>query len=1391
MESSHEEGKESNTPTENESSSTASSNINRHRSQTRSHTISLKIDHPDVARRISLNNKTSASPPMSVSARVKMFEKADNEKQSAVLTKSKSKSNVHNFRSPSSGNLHANLIAPHTCATPPNVQYTPPEMIDPDLLQRLIQKKIEEENKNLEEKVLMLMKNERQKMEEKANEKDDIIRSLLAANENLKGRCDTLEEKIIELTPHPSPSLTGRAFPLPAPVSTDSGIGNATAMHFQDNLSEAEEILKLEKMLREQQMLQQKNLEEQQQLQQQPPPTQQSQQQKPNKKEDGTNLGIEEIEQNVTTLQRVLANESDDIRRILYTLDERLLRYENGGKSESSTTEGLSKYEIEQKEARDQLDNVLLYLQENDKLQQKQKQEHDVVLDKVQSLQNVIERLQDKLILSEQSQMQQQQLSTINQTAPAHQHNHSNQHMLLHKKERYSHQPSTSAEKNLLSPSNLKLKSASSDTAAIPGLNNNNNNSNNINHNNNNSNNNNTGSRPGSPEIHSKRRHRRGLSNILAMSLHSSDSHNIRQGNFGNSVIITNTSSKQQLQNQQILQQQNYQNQLIQQQHQLQAQQVQAQLNHQSQDSLLWNYQKGVDEELIASLPEIEVKRQQCIFRFYISEMNFLEEIEHVKASFYDPLCSLGIMSTAHRDGLFGDFDIFLTKNKEFFVKLKEIQEKEWPLISDISPLLLDFFSTLHETYHVCCSKLKSVAQKLPNLITSKTSAARLVNEICRKEQMTELELAKSLIRPLQRISQYVALTNVLKYSTPKDHPSYDNVQKAYLLVEKQYSFIEMKGRGSHREQKSLTARDNAKPYTVMVAPLRLYTATLVNPHENDTVLNSPVINGMALLENISNPRRNSLNTSNISKVTSIPHEDDLKIASSAPNSPSVKGAATNQSRMTYSPKMSAMNSPKNSPKLSPKVNGSMASPTPNLNNLVVEFRPTFSLTYRVYISRNLRQTMIINEGNTTPSGDSGPGNTDEGHNATPTSKFYSNINVSPEQDHGNMVWGSSFIDTLMAESYNYENRVTAGPPTWQETIPNVDLESLNLTEEEKLYEVDRQEIIYSAITMVSKFVRSIDTLLRSFYRPFTQIVDARHRSEYGEIYQKTMELSRHNYALLQNLRVQQAQSNRILDVIPAFLSFVETTETIYLLYSQKVNATLQDLASLRISNPEFASLVSDLPHLFGEDSLLTKPIYHPKKLLVLFQKYVAVLPENHPTKEGAQTLTEILEKLSTEVDSVIQKLRLEERFYDVQSRIEMEDFRNPSLHKLGREFLREGFAAFQTINLNQRHFDFSFSDDIYAFLFNDIMLLTKQKKNVGHHHLLSTAITFKAFSILKLDGATKVIDNDETVCFVFTDELTDDIYILRLPRTKEEENIKWGIINSLWTSVLEPVVRS
>ncbi|XP_063902297.1 rho guanine nucleotide exchange factor 26-like [Zophobas morio] len=216
----------------------------------------------------------------------------------------------------------------------------------------------------------------------------------------------------------------------------------------------------------------------------------------------------------------------------------------------------------------------------------------------------------------------------------------------------------------------------------------------------------------------------------------------------------------------------------------------------------LWKYQGGVDEDLVNSLSSEELKRQECLYEIVFSEEQYIKKLELVLRVYEKPLKKLNIIPREDMASILGDLGFIYTINKDLLEQLKVRQKEQWPLVQDVTDILIPFLKQLAKNYSCHCGKIKRANENCVRLSQTNIEFNRFLNTITIQKDVDSLGLQSYVILPLQRVTKYALLLRELLKYTSSDHPSFDNVKKALELAEEGLTIINENTREAENYEK-------------------------------------------------------------------------------------------------------------------------------------------------------------------------------------------------------------------------------------------------------------------------------------------------------------------------------------------------------------------------------------------------------------------------------------------------------------------------------------------------------------------------------------------------------------------------------------------------------------
>ncbi|XP_041331478.1 rho guanine nucleotide exchange factor 11 [Pyrgilauda ruficollis] len=200
------------------------------------------------------------------------------------------------------------------------------------------------------------------------------------------------------------------------------------------------------------------------------------------------------------------------------------------------------------------------------------------------------------------------------------------------------------------------------------------------------------------------------------------------------------------------------------------------------QNSQSW--QHSVSRELLASLPQREVDRQEVINELFVTELSHLRILRVLDLLFFQRLRREQLLSREELGLLFPNLPDLIDVHNSLSESMRKLREEQGPIIAEIGDLMLARFegAAKEEFQRVAaafCSS-QSVALELIRTKQRKESRFQLfMQEAESNPQCRRLQLKDLLIAEMQRLTKYpLLLDNVIK-CTPAGSPEQQKLLRA------------------------------------------------------------------------------------------------------------------------------------------------------------------------------------------------------------------------------------------------------------------------------------------------------------------------------------------------------------------------------------------------------------------------------------------------------------------------------------------------------------------------------------------------------------------------------------------------------------------------------------
>ena len=183
----------------------------------------------------------------------------------------------------------------------------------------------------------------------------------------------------------------------------------------------------------------------------------------------------------------------------------------------------------------------------------------------------------------------------------------------------------------------------------------------------------------------------------------------------------------------------------------------------------------SVPPEVVEGTSHDEIKRQEGIFELIQTEQNYVNDLDIILNVFAAPLRKH--LSKREYDTIFGNVDELFRVHSELMGALMQRQEESGFFVSGVGDIFLAKVPEMR-VYALFCSRQQRALQLLRLLGSTKQIAAVLEgaaeNRRCRR-----LSLKDFMATPMQRLTRYPLLLEMVLKSTAPDHEDHKTVQQS------------------------------------------------------------------------------------------------------------------------------------------------------------------------------------------------------------------------------------------------------------------------------------------------------------------------------------------------------------------------------------------------------------------------------------------------------------------------------------------------------------------------------------------------------------------------------------------------------------------------------------
>ncbi|KAI0358188.1 Dbl-like domain-containing protein [Trametes cingulata] len=207
---------------------------------------------------------------------------------------------------------------------------------------------------------------------------------------------------------------------------------------------------------------------------------------------------------------------------------------------------------------------------------------------------------------------------------------------------------------------------------------------------------------------------------------------------------------------------------------------------------------RTVPRELLATLPESEINRQNIIHKLIMKEKQYLRDLDTIEALFIRPLRSANppvIRPTEideFIDEVFGNILDLRECNRRLLEMIYVRQREQAPVILGIGDIFLDAATEFRVTYPNYVGNLPVAEKRVKDEMEKNAEFKRFVEQCSRHPDSHRLDLKHFLTRPSEHLQKYPVLLEAICNETTEGNPDIDFLREAINAIKKLQSVAQL-----------------------------------------------------------------------------------------------------------------------------------------------------------------------------------------------------------------------------------------------------------------------------------------------------------------------------------------------------------------------------------------------------------------------------------------------------------------------------------------------------------------------------------------------------------------------------------------------------------------------
>ncbi|GAB0089904.1 rho guanine nucleotide exchange factor 18 [Sergentomyia squamirostris] len=231
-------------------------------------------------------------------------------------------------------------------------------------------------------------------------------------------------------------------------------------------------------------------------------------------------------------------------------------------------------------------------------------------------------------------------------------------------------------------------------------------------------------------------------------------------------------------------------------------------------------WRPNVQKEVVKTLKDIQIKRQEHIYEFIMTEKHHCQTLLVIQKVFVESLQRH--FSHLNLERMFPRLLELIDLHTGFLMKLRLKQRENWPIVDSITDILLDFFSgisgqRLKNAYGEFCSNHLSALETFKCYNTEDHTFSEWYKHCQTNQLLKKKGIPECILFVTQRMTKYPLLIDSIKKSLRDDKIETEKLEKALVFVKDILNYANARVADKEKEERQLAIfkKIDAKSYTM------------------------------------------------------------------------------------------------------------------------------------------------------------------------------------------------------------------------------------------------------------------------------------------------------------------------------------------------------------------------------------------------------------------------------------------------------------------------------------------------------------------------------------------------------------------------------------------------